>query len=425
MRKVTVVFILISLSVFILFQCGKKKGENTISLMMWGESEEIRAVDGFIDEFKKVYPQVDVERIHVKEFYNKLQTMIAAGTPPDVMYMGSEYFPTYASKGALMDLSPYIKNDSDDKIGKFKINDYFKEVMKPFKYNGKYYGVAKDFSTMVLYYNKDLFDQEGLKYPDKSWTWDDLRKTAKALTKKTKSGAMQYGFVFESWIGYWVSWVRQNGSKIFDESTKKYVIGKEPYLTKNTETLQYIFDMMYKDHSCPTMEETRDLGTARLFESGKVAMCTYGRWRVLELKNVKTFKWDVAVLPKKHKRASTLFTVCYSIANASKQKLNAWRLLKFLVGKVGQINTAESCIAVPSQKSVAYSQHFFKPKALSYQVNANAYLDQISYAEPMPPHEKAQEINDIITRHLDEIFMEKKSIRETLITIQQEIDAIQ
>ncbi|MBU1077233.1 MAG: sugar ABC transporter substrate-binding protein [Spirochaetes bacterium] len=415
------IFFLISL---LFFNCGKKK-DNHITILMWGQPEEVKAVDNFIEKFNQIYPDIEVERLHVSEYYNKLQTMIAAGTPPDVMYMGSEYFPTYAIKGALMDLTPYLVNDPDTKTEKFQLNNYFKEVMDPFKHEGKYYGIAKDFTTMVLYYNKDLFDREGLKYPDKNWTWEDLKRTAIALTKKNSGGITeQFGFLFESWVGYWVSWIRQNGGEIFDEKSKQYVIGKEPYLSKNVETLQFIYDMMYKYHACPTIEESQDLGASRLMETGKVAMVTYGRWRVLELKNVKTFKWDCAILPKEKTRASTLFTVCYSIAKDSKNKLAAWKLLKFLVGKEGQVNTAESCLAIPSLKSVAYSEHFFKPKDLALQINAVAYLEQLPYSKPMPAHEKAQEFNDLIKRYLDEIFISKKPVRETLVELQKEIDSM-
>ncbi len=425
MKRLLIIGITILLISLFFFSCSKKD-KNTVTFLMWGTPEEIRAVNGFIKEFNKTYPSIKVKRINVQEYYNKLQTMIAAGTPPDVMYMGSEYLPTYASKDTLLDLTPYIKNDPDIKTEKFKANDYFKEVMDPFKYKGKVYGIPKDFSTMVLYYNKDIFDKEGIKYPDKSWTWVDLKKAAIALTKKNKNGTMKhYGFLFESWVGYWISWIWQNGGEIYDEKSGKYVIGKEPYLTKNTETLQFIYDLMYKYHASPTMEETRDMGTSKLFEAGNVAMCTYGRWRVLELMNVKTFKWDVAVLPMMKKRGSTLFTVSYSIAKDSKKKEDAWKLVKFLVGKAGQVNTAESCIAVPSLKSIAYSEHFFKPKALSVQINAAVYLEQLSYSKPMPANPKAQELNDMISRYMDDIFVNKKPVRDVLIDLQKDIEILE
>ncbi len=428
-NKMIFLFSVIFLTAVIIFNgCfgGKKKNKNEITLLMWGRAEEIKAVDNFIKEFNKIYPDIKVRRIHTSQYYDKLQTMIAGGTPPDVLYMGSDYFPSYVKKDSLLDLTPYIENDPETNLPPFNIKDYFKETVKPFMFKGKYYGIPKDFTTMVLYYNKDIFDREGIKYPDANWTWNDFRKVAKSLTKDLNGDGRidQYGFVFETWLGYWISWIWQNNGKIFDEKRGKYVIGKEPYLSRNVETLQFLYDLMYKYKVAPTIQETHDMGTSELFETGKIAMCTYGRWRTLELKNKRTFRWDVAVLPKNKKRASALFTVCYAIAKNSKHKLEAWKLLKFLVGKEGQISTAESCLAVPSLKSIALSKHFFEPQALSIKVNAKVFLDQLKYSYIMPATDYAPEVNDIINRNMDEIFVNKKPIKEVLIKIQNEIDKL-
>jgi len=153
---------------------------------------------------------------------------MSAGTPPDVMYMGSDYFPGYVIKGTLLDLTPFIKNDPDTNLPPFNIDDYFPEVVKPFIYKGRYYGIPKDFTTLALYYNKDIFDKMGIKYPKEGWTWKDFKETAIKLTQDFNGDGLidQFGFVLELWLGYWISWIRQNGGKVYDEATGKYVIGK-------------------------------------------------------------------------------------------------------------------------------------------------------------------------------------------------------
>lgn len=425
MKQIITILFLLSIIFLITYACVSTKEKHTLTYLMWGRPEEIKAVQKFITEFNKIYPEIKVNVIHTAQYYDKLKTMIAGGEPPDVMYMGSEYFPGYVARGTLLDLTPYIENDPDTKLKKFNIKDYFPETVKPFMYNGRYYGIPKDFTTMVVYYNKDLFDKEGIEYPNRNWTWEEFKNAAIKLTKDTDGDGIidQFGFVFESWVGYWISWIRQNDSDIYDEKTGKYVIGKEPYLSRNVETFQFLYDLMYKYHCAPTLQETRDMEGTQLLETGKVAMCTYGRWRTLELKNVTAFRWDVAELPYKRKRATTLFTVCYSISKDSKNKLDAWKLVKFLVGEKGQIETAESCLAVPSLKPIAYSSHFLAPAAIP-KVNAKAFLNGLSYAKTTPPHPNAQLLNDTIQRYLDEIFINKKPIRETLIQLQKEIDRI-
>lgn len=422
MKKINLLLVIVLLFGFI--SCGGDKGI-VLRYMMWGKPEEIRAVQNFIREFQKIYPEIEVRIIHTSSYNDKLKTMFAGGDAPDVFYMGSEHFPGYVARDTLLDITDFIKNDPETNLPPFSIKDYFKETLQPFMYKGRYYGIPKDFTTMVLYYNKDLFDAAGVKYPARSWTWDDFKRAAQALTRDTNGDEItdQFGFVFESWLGYWISWIRQNDGKVYDESTGKYVIGREPYLSRNVETFQYIYDLMYKYHCAPTLQETRDMEASQLLETGKVAMATYGRWRTLEMKHVKAFAWDVAELPYKRKRASTLFTVCYSISKNSRYKEAAWKLVKFLVGEKGQIETAQSCLAVPSLKPIAYSDHFLAPAVLP-RINAQAFLNSISYSEISPPHPNAQLLNDTINLYLDRIFIEKQPIRETLIQLQKEIDKI-
>ena len=426
MKPIFLIFLTFFVSSFF-FSCSKKKAD-VLKYMMWGQPEEVKAVQGFLKQFHKKNPDTKVELIHApdSDYYVKLQILIAGNEPPDIMYMDSNAYPGYIEKGALFDMTDYIKNDPDSTSSPFNLKDYFSQAEKPFLYNGRYYGLSKDFTSFVLYYNKDLFDAAGLQYPNKNWTWQDFRKAAIALTKDKNSDKIidQFGFVFETWLGYWISWIRQNGGKIYDSSRGQYVIGVEPFLEKNVETLQFLYDLMYKDHCVPTIQEANDMKGAQLFETGRVAMATYGRWRTLELKNV-PFNWDIAELPHKKQKVSTLFTVAYSISKTSKQKLKAWKLIKFLLGPQGQIATAESCLAIPSLRSVAFSEHFLKPKALPRRIDVGAFFRSLKYSEPLPANSNVQLFNDTINRYLENIFLKKKDIRKTLILLQEELEKLE
>ena len=73
--------------------------------------------------------------------------------------------------------------------------------MEGYKVSDNYYGLPRDFQTIVLFYNKDMFDAAGMAYPTASWTWDDLRAAAKQLTldKNGDGIADQYGFSCDLW----------------------------------------------------------------------------------------------------------------------------------------------------------------------------------------------------------------------------------
>ena len=51
-----------------------------------------------------------------------------------------------------------------------------------YNFNGAQCGIAMDYDTIGLWYNKTLFDEAKISYPTDDWTWADLTNAAKAIT---------------------------------------------------------------------------------------------------------------------------------------------------------------------------------------------------------------------------------------------------
>ena len=134
-----------------------------------GGNEE--TLNKMYEAFHEAYPNitVQIETIAMDDYFTTMQTRIAGGTGPDCFEMNIENFGTYASQGILDDLS------GADTEG---INQ---TALQAFQYDGTQYGIPENFSTVVLVYNKDLFDQAGIGYPDDSWTRDDVDAAAKKI----------------------------------------------------------------------------------------------------------------------------------------------------------------------------------------------------------------------------------------------------
>lgn len=90
MKKMILGFLSV-LSFLLIFSCEHAK--KPVQLMIWGRTEEYRAVVGFVKKFNKIYPDIKVQILYFPNYQTKLLTMMSAGTPPDVMYMGCEDFP--------------------------------------------------------------------------------------------------------------------------------------------------------------------------------------------------------------------------------------------------------------------------------------------------------------------------------------------
>ncbi len=127
------------------------------------------------EAFTAEHPNVTVEiqLTPYKEYFTKLQTAVSGGSAADVFWMNGPNFQLYASNGVLAPL---------DDQGGIDPADYSQGLVDLYTFDGKLYGAPKDFDTVALWYNKELFDAAGVAYPEAGWTWDDFTAAAAALT---------------------------------------------------------------------------------------------------------------------------------------------------------------------------------------------------------------------------------------------------
>ena len=89
--------------------------------------------------------------------------------------MDAPLYPDWQSRDVLLNLQPYL--DAEPTL----LDGFYPVTLQAYKRDDGYYGLPRDFQTIVLYYNKDMFDAAGVVYPTDDWTMDDLREAAKAL----------------------------------------------------------------------------------------------------------------------------------------------------------------------------------------------------------------------------------------------------
>lgn len=399
----------------------------TLEFMIWGDTSEVATVQEYVRAFEKKFPAIRIQIQHAPPlgemgYRQKLGVRMRSGTLPDVMYVDMQDFDAWAGKDVFLDLTPSMERDET-----FRLADYFEPIMKRFEVGGRYFGLAKDFTTLVLYYNRDLFDKWGVPYPEEGWTWDDLLERAKKLTRDTDGDGKpdEYGLTVETWFGEWVPWLWQNAGEVLSEDGTRCLLGDPAYVEKNAEALQFLADLIWKHRVAPTPAVTSDLGTADIFMTGRVAMCTYGRWMSMRFKDIRNFDWAIAPLPQKLRKATTLFTVCYSIAKNTKHPKEAWEFVKFLLGAEGQIAVAEAGHAIPVLREIAYSDHFLKAKVLEHMPhNAKIYLDELAVGRMGPRTTLWQEIDAEVSRELLEVFHGRQEAREALRRVQEKVERI-
>ncbi len=305
----------------------------------WSAGEtEMKNYQNIISEFEKKYPNIEVKyEVITKMFHENILASFGAGVAPDVFYVDSSWAPIFIDKGALYPVS--------DLADKSFIDKFYPFLLKPFEKNGKLYGIPKDWSMLVLFYNKKLFEQAGITKPPQ--TWDELEQDAKIITEKTGvPGLAIYLGGFNRYVPVAVS----NGAtrpwfeKASDASWFDSPVVKET-LTWYINLYRIGHVEMQNEGKKPYVVQPSDVGAGWLgdaFGQQKVAMVISGNWMIPFLADqFPNFKygtdWDMAPLPAgKDGRVTMAYTVILGINAKTKHPQEAWNFVKFVTGPQGQ-----------------------------------------------------------------------------------------
>jgi multiple sugar transport system substrate-binding protein len=345
-------------------------GKVTLSYGIWDKNQK-PAMEKIAQEFTKTHPNIQVKvdlTPGSKEYWPKLQTAAAGGSAPDVFWMNGPRVGLWASQGALAPLSEQIAAD------KFDTSKFPKSLNDLYTLNGKQYGIPKDYDTIGLWYNKDLFDKAGVKYPDASWTWDDMRAAAKKLTDPAKG---VYGIGAPAWPQeLYYDTIYQAGGYVISQDGKK-----SGYDDPNTIAgLRLWVDIINKDKSSPTIQQTQDTDPIQMFQNGKLAMFWDGSFDAIAYNNTQGLNADVAPLPAGPKGKATIIHGLANVVYAkSKHPKEAWEFVKFLGSEQANKIQAETGTVIPAYTGLEDAWVKSMPK-----LNLKAYIDQVPDAVPYP-----------------------------------------
>jgi len=401
---------------------GSKASKNlpqktVVKIAFWGSPVEIDIIKNSTKEWEAQHPEIEVRFEHTPfgGYTSKILTRIAGGAAPDIIATEVNMFVSFASKGVLENLSPYLAKDTD-----FSIKDFFPEVVDWFTVDGKVLAIPRDTAPFAcVFYNKDLFDREGVPYPEDDWTWEDMLAKAKALTKTDENGRItQYGFY--GWA--WQNFVYGAGGALVDDvkNPTKCLLGNP----ESKEGLQFYVDLInrYKVMPTPVAMANLGMGVDIMFSSGRLAMFLSGIWETPTLRTRK-FRWDVAMFPVGPRGVRRFGTggTGYAILKSSKNKEAAWLVVKALTGARGQEELAEKGLAQPARKAVSEGPAFAKNDGLP--LNKKMLNEAVQYARYDPFHPMWRELEGkVITPELELLFNGRETVPEAMDKLVPEID---
>ncbi|MFJ8955140.1 ABC transporter substrate-binding protein [Streptomyces sp. NPDC102381] len=184
-------------------------GRVTLRLDWWGSDERQRITAKAVKLFEKKHPRVHVQLEYSdwNGYWDRLATMAAAGSPPDVIQMDQLYLSSYADRGALLDLGRSKFLDRDRMSPK---------VLDTGRYKKTLYAVPAGVTVMGVAVNTTLLDKLGVGLPDtRTWSWDDYESFAAKVTRA--SGGKVVGALPLTGQSALELFARQRGDKVFDD----------------------------------------------------------------------------------------------------------------------------------------------------------------------------------------------------------------
>lgn len=287
--------------------------EISIEFLYYADDTQKAIIESACAAYEESHPGIKIEQTVVPadgSITTTIATLASSNDLPDISYMAEADVIKYADAGLLYSLDDAI---ADGTIGE-KLDAVTIRGL-----DGKIYGLGLSNQLIVMYYNKDIFDEYGIEYPgttiEEAWEWDEFVDIAKQLTVDANgkhpdeegfdaSQTEQYGVAFNSMYQFQYMWAAYaNGGGIVSADGTEFLWDKPESL----EGIQKIADLfnVHKVAPAATSSLVSSIGSAdKAMISGDVAMYFNGSWdlsNVINAKKEANVNYGVAVLPKMEK----------------------------------------------------------------------------------------------------------------------------
>lgn len=385
----------------------EESGDITLKVTTWNY-DTTPEFEKLFRAFEKANPGVKVEQVDIAadDYDTKLTTMLSSGDTTDVLTMKNLLsYSNYALKDQLVDVSDHIK-DLDIDPAKASYDMY--------NIDGKTYAQPYRTDFWVLYYNKKMFDEAGLEYPNNP-TWEEYEELAKKLSKPDEQ---VYGAYQHTWRSTTQAIAAaQNGANLIDP--------------------EYGFLTDYYDRALRMQEDKSqmDFGTAKStkvtyqsqFEGSKAAMMYMGTWYMgALLTNIDAGKadidWGITTIPQKDAGKSVTFgsPTAFALNKNGKHQEMAQKFVDFCAGEEGAKVLAEVGV-VPSYKTDAIDEMYFSRKGMPTDDVSKAAFNPEEIAIEFPVDENGPAIDKILQEEHELILVGDETPKEGVSNMEKRV----
>jgi multiple sugar transport system substrate-binding protein len=423
-------------------------GATVLRYVLYGAPGKVDSMKGQQARFESANPGKKVEFTAVAapdwdDYYGKLVTMVAAGTPLDITEVSTEGLHLSASRGLIKPINDLVNADKNG------IQEYFDDLTPSLAqatmYKGDLYYLPQLHGSAVIFYNTKMFKEAGIDRPKDDWTVLEFLEISKKLVA-AKPGTFAYGWPNRHWGGQ-VPWFFNHGGNLYEETKAP---GGEwfwnTYYSKNenargrgggyqwgnptanspemVEAMTFLQDLTHVHKAAPQPAGFDDL--VNFFTSGKLAMLPAHRFMVGRLKaaGIGPDEFDILLMPKGKTQRHQFGTSSIALMKDNKNPEAAWPLLKFIVSKDEIDAWVKGGVHTAVRRSVANDpkQHEgIGPK--NWQIFYDA-LDKRPDTGPIPAPAETKEMTSILVKYTGLIMANEQKPKAGLDAMQTELVAL-
>ena len=365
---------------------------------------------------------VEFEPMNYDAWAEKLIAAMTAGTAPDVFCSWEPESGKFAEKGTVLDLQPYVERDFSAEL----TADFFKWQMDGMvaPEGGLRYGLPHYVNMVMVYYNKQAFDEVGAEYPTQDWKFDDYAELVAKLTKKDGDTVTRWGGMVpintERLTPHVQAW---GGHMVNPDDRTECWLGK----TEAQDALEWIRVRMWDENSFAQPVQMQGVGQASgaqvgPWAAGMLGTAEDGMGNLAYYANESKFDWDIIDMPNGPARRSTLGTTdAHLINKATKSPEQAWQFAKWQTDEVYQTIVMEAWGGIPVRQSflAKWKDVVIKTYPVLDKVNLDAVPNALKEGYPMVSErfKKPAESDTAIMSGYQKIF----EVGDTPVTYMQQV----
>lgn len=358
---------------------------------------------------------VNVQPTPTQDYTTRMRTLLASGSPPDIMRIDDDLVRGFAEANQLLDLNDFIEQSDID-------TSEFPEALYrfPIQADGSHPAWVIGVQPRVIFYNVSMFEEAGVPLPPSTWTaegwtWEDFLNTAQQLANPD---AQQWGALIYGDNAYEQTFSVNNGVEggIYSPDGTEFTLASE----EGVEAVQWVTDLACVHEVQPPWSQIQqDQARQQLFASGRVGML-FGAFGLVPYfrDNVADFTWDVAPVPAKVKQDQEGSQIVFTIPKDAANKEAAWELLKFLSSEEAGRIFAEAGSFIPIRPEAASEIS----AANETPANIELFVEAAQHQSGVSPSAYQEQAEQIYRPQLDLVYNCEQSAAEVLPPLKDEVE---